>query len=171
MKRDIRDLFREEGELKILPEHHRAEFLEKLQKQPKRKPKTFFWLSVAAMAIIALTIGFNMLSKEVATEEISPMLAQIEAVEAEYLEDIESEWQNFIAITDDKILIERFKKRLDELSNDYQEISEQFKDDANNILVIESLIENLKTRLQILKDIQEHIKILNQKNEHNENTI
>ena len=171
MKRDIRDLFKEgEDGLKTLQEHHRAEFLEKLKKQPKRKPKRFYWLSIAAILVIALTVGFNLINNEPA-EEVSPMLAQIEAVEAEYLEDIKSEWQSFIAVANDEVLIGRFKKRLDELSKDYQETSAQFKSDANNVLIIESLIDNLKTRLQILKDIQEHIKILNQKNEHNENTI
>ena len=64
-----------------------------------------------------------------------------------------------------------FKEKLTDLDNDYQEISRSFKNDSNNILVIESLVENLQTRLQLLKDIQVHINILNQKTEQNENTI
>lgn len=170
MKQDIRDLFNEGEDLKTLPEKHRTEFFDKLKKQPKKKPNTFFWLSIAAVAIIAFTVGFNIFYNQ-PTEEVSPMLAQIEAVEAEYLEDIEQEWENFLAITDDEVLISRFRKRLSELDKDYQEVSAQFKNDSNNILVIESLIENLKTRLQILKDIQEHIKILNQNNEQYEKSI
>ncbi|WP_299130494.1 hypothetical protein [uncultured Winogradskyella sp.] len=167
MKRDIRDLFKAEEDLKPLPENHSVEFLEKLKKQTKRKPKTIYWLSVAVVAIIALTIGFSMFYNK-PSEEISPMLAQIEAVEAEYLKDIENEWQNFIAIAEDEVLVARFKKKLNELDKDYQEVSKQFKNDANNILVIEALVDNLQTRLQILKDIQKHIKILNQNNEQNE---
>lgn len=170
MKRDIRDLFKEEEELKTLPQDHRTEFLEKLRSSKEKNTNPFIWMKIAAVLIIGLLIGYALINKA-PVEEISPMLAQIEAVEAEYLEDIEKEWQNFVAIADDEILIARFKERLDELDKDYQEISIQFKDDSNNIAVVESLIENLQTRLQILKDIQEHIKILNQKNEHHENTL
>jgi septal ring factor EnvC (AmiA/AmiB activator) len=171
MKRDIRDLFKEEGELKTLPENHSVEFLEKLQKQPKEKSKAFFWLSIAAVAIIGLIVGFNLFYNEPLEEDISPMIAQIEAVEAEYLKDIEKEWENFIAIAEDEILVERFKKKLNKLDKDYQEISAQFKNYSNDIMVVESLIDNLQTRLQILKDIQEHIKILNQNNGHYEKSI
>ena len=60
-------------------------------------------------------------------------------------------------------MVDRFRNKLADLELDYQEITLQFKADRNNIEVIESLIENLKERLQLLKDIQEHINILNQK--------
>ena len=99
------------------------------------------------------------------------MIAQIEAVEAEYLANIEAEWKSFVAIAKDEVLVKRFRKKLDELDNDYQDISLQFKEDSDNILAVEALIDNLQNRLQILKDIQKHIKILNQNNEHNENII
>ncbi|SDI01251.1 hypothetical protein [Winogradskyella thalassocola] len=173
MKQDIRTLFKEEDELKTLPENHRDEFLEKLKKQPKPKQNPYAWLSAAAILIIALTIGFNVMEMESKPElnQVSPIIAQVEAVEATYLKDIETEWENFIAIADDDVLVERFRKNLKDLDTDYQSISLQFKEDSNNILVIEALVDNLQTRLQILKDIQKHIKILNQTNEQNENTI
>ncbi|EDP69463.1 hypothetical protein FBALC1_05208 [Flavobacteriales bacterium ALC-1] len=170
MKRDIRDLFTEEDDLKTLPESHRAEFLEKLKQQPKEK-SSFPWLKIAVVILIALTVGFSVFYNQSEEENLSPIIAQIEAVEAEYLEDIEKEWESFVAIAEDDVLVERFRKKLEELDNDYKEISTQFKNDANNILVIEALVDNLQTRLQILKDIQEHIRILNQNNEQHENTI
>lgn len=173
MKQDIRNLFNEEADLKTLPENHRAEFAEKLKKQPQPKRRPYAWLSTAAILIIAVTIGFNVMQKEANPElnQVAPIIAQVEAVEAAYLKDIETEWQSFIAIADDAVLVERFRKKLNDLDADYQAISVQFKEDYNNILVIEALVENLQTRLQILKDIQKHINILNQKNEQYENTI
>lgn len=170
MKQDIRDLFKEEEELKTLPDNHRAEFLDKLNKQKQSKNKRYTWIGAVAVVVVALTIGFALFTKQ-PTENISPFIAQVEAVEAEYLEEIKTEWQNFVALADDEVLVARFKKKLDELDNDYKIISKQFKSDANNIQVVEALVENLQTRLQILKDIQEHIKILNQKNEQNEKSI
>ena len=173
MKQDIRNLFNEEDNLKTLPENHRIEFRERLKKQSQPKRSPYAWLSAAAILIIALTIGFNVRDMDAKPElnQVSPIIAQVEAVEAAYLKDIETEWQSFIAIADDAVLVERFRKKLEELDADYKVISLQFKDDANNILVIEALVENLQTRLQILKDIQKHINILNQNNEQNESTI
>ncbi|MGJ8550846.1 hypothetical protein [Winogradskyella wichelsiae] len=173
MKQDIRNLFNEEDDLKTLPENHRIEFVEKLKKQSKPKQNPYAWLSAAAILIIALTIGFNAMEMKSKPElkQTSPIIAQVEAVEAEYLANIETEWQSFIAIADDAVLVERFRKNLEDLDNDYQDISLQFKEDSNNILVIEALVENLQTRLQILKDIQNHIKILNQANKQYEKSI
>ncbi|MBU2928515.1 hypothetical protein [Winogradskyella psychrotolerans] len=173
MKQDIRNLFNEEDDLKTLPEKHRIEFRERLKKQSQPKRGPYAWLSAAAILIIALTIGFNVMQKEVKPElnQVSPIIAQVEAVEAAYLKDIETEWQSFIAIADDAVLVERFRKKLKDLDTDYKAISVQFKEDSNNILVIEALVENLQTRLQILKDIQKHINILHQNNEQNESTI
>ena len=170
MKQDIRNLFKEEEDLKTLPDNHRAEFSDKLNKQKQSKNKRYTWIGAVAVVVVALTIGFALFTKQ-PTENISPFIAQVEAVEAEYLEEIKTEWQNFIALADDEVLVARFKKKLDELDNDYKIISKQFKSDANNIQVVEALVENLQTRLQILKDIQEHIKILNQKNEQYEQSI
>ncbi|WP_400077751.1 hypothetical protein [Winogradskyella sp. R77965] len=171
MKQDIRDLFKVEDDLKTLPDNHRKEFLEKLKKEPKKKRNTFFLLRISAIAVIALTVGFSVFYSSPEEDEAQAMITQIEAVEAEYLKNIEMEWKSFVAIAEDETLVARFKKKLDELDNDYQAISVQFKNDANNVLVIEALVDNLQTRLQILRDIQKHIKILNQNNEHYESTI
>jgi len=173
MKQDIRTLFTEEDDLKPLPKNHRSEFADKLKKQSKPKQNPYTWLGAAGILIMALTIGFNALEMETKPEQnqVSPIVAQVEAVEAKYLKNIESEWQSFVALTDDTVLVERFRKKLEDLDADYKAISLQFKADSSNILVIEALVDNLQTRLQILKDIQKHINILNQNNEQYENTI
>jgi uncharacterized membrane-anchored protein YhcB (DUF1043 family) len=175
MKRDIRDLFKEDDTAeKQLSANHRIEFLEKLKDETKPKQSLFLWLKIAAVLVVGLLIGFTMFNTET-IEKPSPIIAQVEAVEAEYLKNIDAEWQSFIIVAEDDNLIRRFKEKLADLDTDYQEISQDFKNDTNNILVIESLVENLQTRLELLKDIQEHIKILNQdtnqKIEQNENTI
>ena len=170
MKQDIRNLFKEEEDLKTLPDNHRAEFLDKLNKQKQSKNKRYTWIGAVAVVVVALTIGFALFTKQ-PTENISPFIAQVEAVEAEYLEEIKTEWQNFIALADDEVLVARFKKKLDELDADYKNISIQFRANPNNIEIVELLIDNLQTRSQILKDIQEHIKILNQNNEQYEKSL
>lgn len=164
MTQDIRDLFKEEDRLeKQLPEGHRDEFYEKLKASKPKLLVSWLWMKIAAVLIIALTIGFLVVPSNLYTVKESPIVAQIETIEAEYLANIETEWQSFIAIANDEFLIERFRKKLNELDADYKAISAEFKTDTNNILVIEALVDNLQTRLRILKDIQKHINILNQK--------
>ncbi|WCO00760.1 hypothetical protein [Psychroserpens ponticola] len=172
MKQDIRDLFKdEEASEKQLPEHHRKEFYDKLKAQESKQPISWLWLKIAAIFIIALTFGFLVFTSNSDAVKVSPIIAQIEAIEDKYLKDIDLEWGKFVAIAEDEILVERFKKKLAELDKDYQEISEQFKTDSNNIMVIEDLVNNLQIRLKLLKDIQSQIKLIDQKNEHYENSI
>jgi hypothetical protein len=168
MKRDIRDLFKEEDDFKSLLDNHRTEFFEKLKKQPEKKSTDFPWLKIVAVFLVTLTVGFSLFFIKPEDLKVSPIIAQ---VEAEYLKNIETEWQQFLTITNDTILIKRFEKKLNELDVNYKEIAIEFKGNTNNIIVIEALVDNLQTRLQILKDIQAHIKILNQNNEPYENTI
>ena len=168
MKRDIRKLFSNEVEetKHALPKNHREEFFEKLKsdKSDASKTSSYLFFKIAAVLVVAVTVSFFMLNKnQVEVEQKSPLVAQIEAVEQEYLTNIETEWKNFKAIATDSVLVRRYKKKLGELDADYQEISKAFKVDSNNILIVETLIDNLQTRLELLKDIQEHIKILNQK--------
>jgi len=172
MKQDIRNLFRdEETSGKPLPDNHRQEFYEQLKaSRPRRSSKlnTSYLFKVAAMVVLFVAMAFIMFNKadNISDEVVTtPVETQIDIIERQYLASIDEEWNNFINVTNDERLIKRYRDKLDDLDTDYQEISKQFKVDTNNIQVIESLVDNLKTRLQLLKDIQEHIKLLNQKNE------
>jgi len=179
MEQDIRNLFKDEDASgKKLPKFHREEFLEKLKtsKSGIQKSNSYKLIyKIAAMLALFFAIGFivsnQFTKKNTQVVETLTIELQVEKIEQQYLANIETEWQSFLALAKDEKLVRRFKKRLNELDKDYKELSENFKSDTNNILVIEALVENLQTRLQLLKDIQKHIKILNQKNEHYENTI
>ena len=172
MKQDIRDLFNdEEPSGKQLPDNHKQEFYDKLKASRPRKTSKLnsnYVFKVAAIVALFVAITFAMFTTTTNVSEAvvaTPVETQIDMIEQQYLANIDLEWNNFISVTTDEKLIKRYRDKLDDLDNDYQEISEKFKVSNNNIQVIESLVENLKTRLQLLKDIQEHIKILNQKNE------
>lgn len=178
MKQDIRGLFKKDDASGAqLPDNHREEFYDKLkasQSIGESKLNTSYVLKVAAIVILGLAFTLVMYnSKENVSDQIveeSSIEIQIDGIEKQYLASIDEEWQNFISIANDDKLVKRYKEKLDDLDNDYSEISSQFKADNNNIIVIEALVDNLKTRLQLLKDIQEHIKLLNQKTEVYETT-
>jgi len=177
MEQDIRKLFETKVEtVKKLPVSHREEFHKKLKtSKPERKQKkgiqSIFKYAAAILLFVALSyVSFNVLKEEPIIKE-SALELQLKEVEKQYLENIEKEWQSFIALTNDEKLVERYEKELNELNADYQIISEEFKANNNNISIIESIVNNLQTRLQLLRDIQEHIKLLNQKTKSYETII
>lgn len=177
MKRDIRTLFENKTlATKQLPDNHRAEFLNKLKKanNKKKKPKqTYFYYKIAASILVLLAMAFFISRNlsENSKPESMELVDQIKTVEQHYLAEINKEWENFLALTTDTKLVNRYKERLKSLDVNYKALSKDFKNDTSNVLVIEDLIENLKTRLQLLKDIQQHIKLLNSKNNSYENVI
>lgn len=172
MEQDIRKLFNTENETDSqLPLTHRAEFQNKLRNATqKQKPRFNAVYKYVAIALLFLAIGYVSIQQIIAPSEVeeTALQLQLKNVEQQYLDHIDKEWESFKSLTNDNRLIHRYEQKLDELNNDYQELSVQFQEDRNNILVLESLIDNLKLRLQILKDIQQHIKLLNQKNEQHE---
>jgi hypothetical protein len=162
MKQDIREIFKNEAlQKKKLPNFHEDEFLGKLEKTSKKKPISHIWKIAVSIALL-FSVGYYFLNTKV---KIEPTLfVQVKQIEKEYLQNIKTEWKNFVALTDDENLIKKYKEKLSALDVGYKEITKQFNKAPNNIFVLEKLIKNLQTRLQFLKDIQSHIKILNQKN-------
>ena len=61
-----------------------------------------------------------------------------------------------------------YQEKLKESDLEYQKITINFKEYPNNINVLQSLIYNLQRRLELIKNIQEHLKELHQKNTSNE---
>ena len=168
MKQDIRDLFNHnELPKKKLPESHKQEFLEKLQgleiKRPTKK-KLPFLLKIAASIVLLLSLSYYFQDSIDSETKNTALEIQVKQIEKEYLQQIDTEWSNFVNLTNDDNLIKKYREKLSDLDISFREISKQFKEEPNNISVLEKLIENLQTRLQFLKDIQNHIKSLNQKN-------
>jgi len=156
---------------KKLSESHRAEFITKLKasRSTAKNSQQFIIYRVAAVIVVLITMGYFTYNltriQEPKVSQSQTMIAQMETIEREFLKNIDTEWQNFLMLAKDEKLVKRFEQRLDNLDKDYQEVSQQFKENSNNILIIENLVENLQTRLQLLKDIQEHITILNKQNQ------
>lgn len=169
MKRDIREFFKdEEFPKKKLPNFHEGEFLGKLEKlNKKEKPKPFLhFFKIAASIVLMLSVSYYFLQTktEIKKENQPTLFVQVKQIEKEYLNNIHKEWNEFVALTNDKNLVANYKEKLTALDIRYKETIKQFNLSPNNISVLEKLIKNLQTRLQYLKDIQDHIKNLNQNN-------
>ena len=167
MKQDLRKIVKSEefSDENLHTVKYREEFFEKLKSEKKYKSKNRIYenfRNIAAVLLIFFSVGYFMVTQN--NEKENSLSAQIEAIEKEYLSNIDKEWKSFLLLTKDDKLVKKYKKRLSDLNQEYLEISEQHKEDNNNIFIIEAIIENLQTRLQLLKDIQEHITILNTQN-------
>jgi hypothetical protein len=175
MKQDIRNLFKQqELPKKKLPDSHKDEFLEKLQKAEVRKPKnkkTNFVLKVAASIVLLLSAGYFFQNSIDPKAQNTALEVQVEQIEKEYLKNINKEWSAFVKNTDDQNLIKRYEEKLLKLDASYKEVFKEFKKDPNNISILEGLIKNLQRRLELLKNIQKHIKELKQKNKSYETII
>jgi len=179
MKQDLRELFKKTDlSEKKLPINHKDEFILKLTKKSfkKNRKRSFSYIAnIAAFFLILCMVSYfffyqNPSSKTEIVKKTN-IETQLKQIEKEYLANINKEWNNFLVLSNDQNLIKRFEQKLKDLDLDYQEISLKYKKEPNNILIIENLIDNLSTRLQLLKDIQEHIKLLNKETHKNESII
>ena len=171
MKQDLKHIVNNEKEVdKVLPRNHREEFLMKLELQNKKTSGRSKYLRIASLILIFIAIGVITLVPN-SNMEIEPLLLQLKEVENEYLRQIDAEWDQFVALSADKRLKQRFELKLNELQDDYWSLTTDFQNDPNNLMILESLINNLQTRLQLLKDIQKHINLINQKNDQDENSL
>lgn len=172
--KNLRNSFTEDDfSKKELPVTHKDEFLEKLSKLSSKKTYNNRLMKIAAVFVLLVGLAFVFMQQNAADEEVNTVqiTKELKKIETEYLANINTEWKNFLAVATDEKLIRRYKQKLTQLDADYKQISEEFKADKNNLFVVEDLIRNLQTRLSLLKDIQEHIKILNAKRDQNETTI
>lgn len=173
MKHDIRDLFKkDEVSIKELPKNHQKDFLMKLNqiglKPIRKKPFFFLKITAAVFLLIACTYFYLDHNSDVQITPKTEIQFQVEFFEKEYLSNINEEWEIFVVVARDTVLINKYKIRLKVSKIDYNKITKQLKEEPNSIYVLQSLINNLQTRLQLVKDIKAHVQELNQKNTTNE---
>lgn len=171
MEQDLRKLFEtDEFPTKKLPENHVEEFAQKLQQQtPKKKSPLLFIARIAASIAILITVGYFVLTST--EEQPTTLQKQVAEIEKTYLKQIDQEWETFVNTANDPELVTYYEDRLNRLKDDYDTISEQFNKEPNSILILEELISNLQKRLELLKNIQEHIQEINKKKKRYETII
>lgn len=170
MERDIRDLFKVKNDFnKDLPKNHREDFIKKLgEHQPKKKSKkSYKFLKIAASLLLIISCVL-LYKNTISLPQKSAIELQMQAIEKDYLSSIKKEWNSFKEIATDTILVNKYEEKLKKSKLEYRKITKQLKDFPNDINLLESLITNLQRRLQLIKEINEHIKELNPKNASNE---
>lgn len=164
---NIKDILNENDaslEKATLPKGHREAFLEKLNATegiPSKKTTFSYWKTVAAACVLLIGISALMIANFSGdTPKESSLFTEMKTIEDEYLQHIASEWEAFELTANDAYLVKKYKERLEDLDNSYQNLKKQFLVEKNSLTTLEKMIKNLQTRLTLLQEIQQHLKRL-----------
>lgn len=193
MAQDIREMLKNRPEEKgQLSATHEATFLAKLDthfpEEKGTKNASFFWLKVAAIAIVFLAVSFfgyqyiseleggttvNEQFAETTQEEDAPseILKQpkltlgdlspaLKKVEDFYLTGINVQLASLNENDDNKELIEGYKKRIAALDVEYDRLNNELTEMGPTEATINALIDNLKIRLDLLFKLKNKLKEL-----------
>ena len=178
MARDLKKLFEEERQISNLkmPEGHQSRFARKLDDEfrVESKESSNRWYYMAAAVLLMFALGFlaksmlfttapsqEEMAEERSLEDISPELKKVEDY---YLASINSELSNIEYTSETKELFDGYVKRLGELAEEYERLSDEIISEGPTERTVTALIDNLKLRLQLLNRLKEKIMEINTEN-------
>ena len=182
MAQDIRKMLKEHRpETPKLSKGHENRFearLAALSSEEKNENHSFFWLKIAAVGILLLSLGYfgyqqlsNSDIPEVQVAEvnetkdtpqftlgdISPGLKKVEEF---YLTGINVQLASLKITDENKELIDGYLLRLEELNEEYISLSREMNDVGPSEETVTALIDNLKLRLELLFKLKNKLKEL-----------
>lgn len=200
MAQDIRNMFRDadpgtQDKSDKLNEGHQLRFEQKLDRAlpQKSKSNSFFFLKIAAVFLVALSIGLFYLSNrntggadtqvvDTSEEEIieealnenqfqlSDISPEFKKIESYYLAGINMELAKLDVNNDNKALIDAFMLQMEELDKEYQRLNAELQETGPNEQTIEAMIANLQLRMDLLRKLKAKLnEIKNSKNKSYEN--
>ena len=178
MAQDIRKMFENERNLSKdkMPKDHESRFLEKLENElPNIRTKTkYSFLNIAASVVLLLGLGYlsytflihpqkdNSEGTEVvSTKSIGEISPQLKKVEDYYLANINMELSQLKYSPESKELFDGYVERMDDLSKEYDKLTEELINSGPNESTVTALIDNLKLRLNLLYRLKEKLNELN----------
>ena len=194
MAQDIRKMLQEDKSLPSQPpKGHLNRFEARLEehfpenKQEKSSNRSFFFLKIAAVLVVALGVGFFFLnSKETFSgNEITDAPAEVEQEKEEEIE-VTKEYQlsdespefrkieNFYLASlnielakldvneSNKALVDSFMTQLAGLDQEYKKLNAEISETGLTESSVEALISNLQLRLELLYKLKNKIKDINQ---------
>lgn len=194
MSQDLRELFKKEREEKkpFMKEGHEARFAKRLEEElPKQKRSSFFFLKIAAAALLFITagyFGFKSYSEQERTKEIivdsknelkerngislGDLSPDLKKVENYYVANINLALSKLEVSDDNKVLVGSYMEQLEGLDVEYKRLNRELNEMGPNDQTISALIQNLQLRLQLLQKLKKKLNNLNtSKNEQVETNI
>lgn len=158
---------------------HQDRFLEKLNRSKGTvsitSKKTNWWkpLSIAASIALICVLGLQMFKSEPSIKEqvveISPEVSKSEFYFASLIEEQVQELKN-LKTPETEQLVDDTLKQLNRLEVDYNELEQALVNGGDNKLILNAMINNFQTRIDLLKEVLttiESIKNLNYQNDAN----
>ncbi len=160
---------------------HRERFLNKLQQQKapaSHGSKSLYkWLrpwGIAASIALLFGIGWGLLNHQ---EVVESGVVSSEVEEAQYyfasvieqqMEQIQKE-----ATPETQLLVEDAMIQMKKLEENYNQLEKDLENTGNTELILNAMITNFQTRINLLQDVMENIKQVKElkKENNNENTI
>ena len=141
-----------------LDSDHAMRFLMHLNKRKKRiqRKRIFQW---GAVAVLCIGLGGVF---QLSQEQLSEEVVQFQKAEFHLMQLIEEQLTSFenpnSPIT--QLIFERSKKQLKRIQKDYQKIYAQWEVNTNQPQLIQALIENLNTQINLLTEIKNTLKTI-----------
>ena len=180
MGQDIRDLLKQDSIVEDgkMPKGHESRFMDKLESElPKKHSQyRFSFLNIAAsiVLLIGLTFGgYKLIStngtdvipenkpETVVTKTLKDVSPQLKKVEDYYLASINFELSKMKVTPESKELFDGYLSRLEELNNEYNNLTNELIELGPNEQTVNALIDNLKFRLNLLYRLKDKLNEFN----------
>lgn len=199
MAQDIREMFK--NDLSIpdegLKRRHEARFNARLDahfgKEAKAKAEGYLWIKIAAVLVVLIAISGLLLNNPLSTGtqaeqtveanslattqpvkvQLSDFSPEYKQIEDSYLATIHMELAQLNVTDDNKAIVDAYMGQLEELNQEYDRLNADLVETGVNDYNIQSLIDNLQFRLDLLNKLKEKLNELqvSQNNEIQTNTL
>ena len=175
MAQNLRNLFENDPKNKDvkMSKGHEARFLQKLDEELPKQNKTsrFSFLSIAASVVVLLGLSFgayHFMKTDVETIEptkvvntdiktLGDLSPDFKKVEDYYLASINLELSKVQLTPQNKELFDGYVKRLKELNDEYDKLTQELRENGPNEETLNALIDNLKFRLNLVMRLKEKL--------------
>ncbi|MDA8948871.1 hypothetical protein N9H57_07015 [Flavobacteriaceae bacterium] len=141
-----------------LDSDHALQFQMRLNKRKKRiqRKRIFQW---AAVAVLCIGLGGAF---QLSQEQLSEEVVQFQKAEFHLMQLIEEQLTSFENSNSPttQLILKRSKKQLELIQKDYQKIYDQWEVNTNQPQLIQALIENLNTQINLLAEIRNTLKTI-----------
>ena len=183
MAQDIREMFK--NDLSIpdegLKRGHEARFNARLDahfgKEAKVKTEGYLWMKIAAVLVVLIAISGLLLNNPLSTGtqaeqtveanslattqpvkvQLSDFSPEYKQIEDSYLATIHMELAQLNVTDDNKAIVDAYMGQLEELNKEYDRLNADLVETGVNDYNIQSLIDNLQFRLDLLNKLKEKL--------------
>ena len=180
MPKDLREIIKSDLTRSIdLSSDHREKFERKLRGMKKPKRYNYYFLKIAATIVLFASLGYFFLPKDsvqpnlndVETVNIGSISPEMKQIENYYLTAINYEMASLEPSEENRDILDTYLKKIDELTNEYRQLSVDLTEKEINEQTVNALITNLQMRLQLLLDLKDTLNEMKKpKTINNENT-